>query len=70
MAAAYDFGAGRWHVHFTEALAAGAISNFIPCCEGAKLDIFDVIPKGILLRLLDVFVSRPESPQEGRPNAM
>ena len=32
----------------------------VPWSEGAKLDIFDITHRGVLLRLLDLFVSRTE----------
>ena len=56
------FQARKWPVHFTQAFAVCAISDCVLWSEGAKLEIFDVIHEGILLRLFDPFVSRPEPP--------
>ena len=45
------------------------MSNFFPWLESGKLHISAIIHTGLLLRLLDLFVSRPESPEGLRPNA-
>ena len=61
------FSASKGPVRFTEAFAVGAPSNFVPGSEDANTESFD-ISRGILLRLLAIFVSHPGLAEELRPN--
>ena len=52
-----DFGRGNGLFIVPGVFAVGAVSNCFPSSEGAQLNIFDIIG-GIILGLLDLFVSR------------